>query len=379
MILVLGAMAVLGACGHESGEADGGGEPAKASGAWNKAPRVPGRVAGFQKLSASLVDETAVIVAQSSYDQKDVNVLAYDTSTDRWTVGSDSGIWWRFGSATVATDRGVLLHGGCCGPAGEGSRAPGFFYDVERDEWTEISKGPLANRFGHSGVWTGKEVLLWGGSGPGSRAEGAAYNPKTETWRTLAPASLAPREGHVSVWNGNEMVVWGGVSTKHPERPAFLRSGAAYQPEANRWRKIARAPISPQLGPDAEPDATEAVWTGREILVWNGAQGAAYDFSSDSWRRIAPSPLPQRDESGTDSMVWTGDEMLVWGGVKRGVDFLNSGAAYDPDSNRWGLLPASPIEGRDRHATTWIPDGMLIWGGCCGKGGYFRDGAFYSP
>ncbi len=320
-----------------------------------------------------------MIVAQSNYDQKDVKVLAYDTSRNRWRVGGDSGIWWRFGAATVATDNGVLLHGGCCGPAGKGSRAPGFIYDVSRDEWHKISAGPLGNRFGHSAVWTGREVILWGGSGPGLGAEGAAYNPVSDEWRATAASPLSPRSGHVAVWNGNEMIVWGGVGARHPERPAFLRSGAAYQPKADRWRRIERAPISPQLGPDAESGVTEVVWTGREMLVWNSAEGAAYDPIADSWRRIASSPLGKRQTSHEDSMIWTGNEMIVWGGVKRGVDFINSGAAYEPDSNRWELLSVAPIEGRDRHAAVWTPDGMLIWGGCCSKRGYFADGAFFRP
>ncbi len=183
--------------------------PRDALGLWQEAPRVPGRVAGYQGLSASLVDGKAVIVALSDYTQSGVNVLTYDTSNDHWTVGKDSKVWWRFASAIVATDNEFLLHGGCCGPAGNGSRAPGFLYDVGDDEWHEVSEGPLGNRFGHSGVWTGKEVLLWGGSGPRSRPGGAAYDPKTDEWRRLAPSPLAPREGHVSVWNGNEMLVWG--------------------------------------------------------------------------------------------------------------------------------------------------------------------------
>jgi hypothetical protein len=176
------------------------------------------------------------------------------------------------------------------------------------------------------------------------------------------------------------MIVWGGARPARGENERFLRDGAAYDPRSDRWRRIARAPILPQLGRDAEPDATEAVWTGRQMIVWNGGlQGAAYDPARDTWRRIPRAPLESKDPSGTDSAVWTGEELIVWGGVRGGNDFLEAGAAYDPDTGRWQLLPDSPLRGRDRHVAIWTGDAMLVWGGCCRGSRYFSDGALYTP
>ena len=373
------ATASFGACDSEESRGGGNGAQIAADGRWELAPRPPKSVAGYQGVSAHVVDGLITVVAEVDYDQATVKVLTYDPSENRWTAGRDAAIWWRFGSAHVATDDEIILHGGCCGPAGSGSRAPGFAYDPRRDRWRELATGPLGNRFGHAGVRAGRDVIFWGGSNGELRNDGAVYDPAADTWGRIASAPIKPREDHVSVWTGDEMIVWGGVGRSVDDRQRFLRDGAAYDPRADRWRPIARAPISPQLGPEAEPDATDAVWTGREVVVWNGQEGAAYDPNTDSWRRIRGAPASHRSSQGTDSLVWTGDQMIVWGGVQGGDEFLASGAAYDPAVDQWQLLPESPLGGRDRHAAVWTSEGMLVWGGCCRGNRYFSDGAFFRP
>ncbi len=67
---------------------------------------------------------------------------------------------------------------------------------------TALSRGPLVGRFGHSTVWTGKELIVWGGwadeHGDRRFDDGAAYNPSTDTWRTIASAPLSPRHEHAA-------------------------------------------------------------------------------------------------------------------------------------------------------------------------------------
>jgi hypothetical protein len=347
-------------------------------GRWTPAPRAPGSVAGYQNLSAHVVGDRIIVVAEVDYDQATVKVLTYALSEDRWAA-ADSGIWWRVGSARVATGDQVILHGGCCGPGGSGDRAPAFAYDVRRDRWREIRAGPLGNRFGHVGVWTGRQAVFWGGSNGDLLNDGAAYDPGADAWRRIAAAPIEPRADHVAVWTGDEMIVWGGTDGTGRYPRMFLRDGAAYDPQTDSWRRIGRAPTLPQLGAEAEPDATDAIWTGDEMVVWNGQQGAAYDPEADAWRRIRDAPPSRLSALGTDRVVWTGEEMIVSGGVRHGDDFLSSAAAYDPDADRWQVLPAPPLEGRDRHAVAWTSDGMLVWGGCCRGTRYFSDGAFFRP
>ena len=62
----------------------------------------------------------------------------------------------------------------------------------------------------HTAVWTGNEMIVWGGTGELSVTDaGGRYNPGTDSW---VPTSAAPasRNSHSAVWTGSEMIVWGG-------------------------------------------------------------------------------------------------------------------------------------------------------------------------
>src|SRR5437764_244170 len=76
--------------------------------------------------------------------------------------------------------------------------------------------------------------------------------------------------------------------------------------------------------------------TGGELLVWGGrdivsgldlADGAAYDPATDRWRMLPPAGLSAR--SMRDGMAWTGKEVVLWGGGTSNEAF-DDGAAYDP-------------------------------------------------
>src|SRR5205814_5328282 len=78
------------------------------------------------------------------------------------------------------------------------------------DTWTPTPGSPDP-RVGHTAVWTGTEMIIWGGSSFDTFNTGARYNPPTDTWRVTSTASApTPRAAHTAVWTGSEMVVWGG-------------------------------------------------------------------------------------------------------------------------------------------------------------------------
>lgn len=103
---------------------------------------------------------------------------------------------------------------------------------------------------------------MWGGSRVtlNTLADGAAYNPATDTWRPLAPVSLAPRRGHATVWTGQQMIVWGGTGAGGG---SFYANGAAYNPATDRWSMIASSPGR---------FVPRQVWTGSDVLVWGGIE-----------------------------------------------------------------------------------------------------------
>lgn len=251
---------------------------------------------------------------------------------------------------------------------------------VGRD-WRTLATPPLSARDDAAVVWTGSQVLVWGGGSYNSApfADGAVYEPANDSWTIMPAAPLAARHDPVSAWTGTEMVVWGGIDG------AQLADGAAYNPAANTWRAIATAPLD---GVAATMAST--VWTGTELIIWGGddaagqprATGAAYNPSTDIWRSLAASPLLARHEAAT---VWTGSEMVVWGGAPAdggpGHAPFSDGAAYNPSTDTWRTIAVSPLAGRIAPAVWTGTEMLVVAGRNSDRDGMFAfgDGAAYDP
>jgi hypothetical protein len=172
-----------------------------------------------------------------------------------------------------------------------------------------LAAAGLEGRSGAASVWTGKELLVWGGlTLRGSQSvwlgDGAALDPLTNRWRPLPAAPIAPRSDVAAVWTGTEMLIWGGNADG--QTPT---DGAAFNPSTNRWRAIASSPFEGALRP-------AAVWTGAEMLVVNSINAnpsaAAYDPKADRWRRL-PTP-PGSLTVPYPQVAWTGTQavLLLW-------------------------------------------------------------------
>ncbi|PYJ31882.1 MAG: galactose oxidase, partial [Verrucomicrobia bacterium] len=87
-------------------------------------------------------------------------------------------------------------------------------YNPGTDSWTATSTtGAPAARLRHTAVWTGTEMIVWGGTDNSSFLNtGGRYNPGTNSWTATSTTSApAARDFHTAVWTGSEMIVWGGV------------------------------------------------------------------------------------------------------------------------------------------------------------------------
>jgi hypothetical protein len=83
-------------------------------------------------------------------------------------------------------------------------------YDPGTDSWTATSTTNAASvRALHTAVWTGSEMIVWGGGDFFNT--GGRYDPGTDTW-TVTSTTNAPlgRYLHTAVWTDSEMIVWGG-------------------------------------------------------------------------------------------------------------------------------------------------------------------------
>jgi N-acetylneuraminic acid mutarotase len=245
-------------------------------------------------------------------------------------------------------------------------------YRPATDSWTDTSTAgaPFA-RSGHTAIWTGSEMIIWGGNADNS---GGRYNPVTDSWTTTSTVNApAGRNGHSAVWTGNQMIVWGGVN--------FIgftfNTGGKYNPSTNTWTltTITNAP--------ATRTGHTAVWTGTEMIVWGGWNGLSGLFNSggkynpvtNNWTDTSTGNPPAGRYG--HSAVWTGSEMIIWGGGSN--DYFDTGAQYDPRADTWMATNTSNApSARTDHTAVWSGRDMIVWGGF-GASGVTKTGGRYNP
>jgi hypothetical protein len=327
---------------------------------------------------------------------------------------------------------------------------------VLRGTWRQIALPPISGRNDHRVVWTGSEVLVWGGFASDQEASvfdasvprgGAAYDPEADSWRVIPDAPIAGRGSPIVVWSGTEMLVFGGAAFDAAGEQPVL-DGAAYDPATDRWRALPPAPLS--------GGATVGGWlAGRFVVVTNDA-AAAYDPVVDRWTELPAAPIrpgwrtavvaadrlvviafgdgatPPVQEATLDPTSWTwasadltvdplmagidfvgiGDRILspstgmtfdpvtrtwgsvttcdrVWGGVWTGVRVIGVQGAWDAATDTCLDVPPSPpreppfndTNGREFAVAVWTGEELITWSG--GTGGDImwmpRDGAAFRP
>jgi N-acetylneuraminic acid mutarotase len=140
---------------------------------------------------------------------------------------------------------------------------------------TSTTTFPPDPRFDHTAIWTGNVMVVWGGQGEldlgGSRERdvGGSYDPSSDSWSpgdgdtTYQPTA---RHGHTAIWTGSKMIVWGGYNSTSG---AYLNTGGLYDPSGDgAWTaatSTTNAPVARYLH--------TAVWTGNQMIVWGGSNG----------------------------------------------------------------------------------------------------------
>jgi N-acetylneuraminic acid mutarotase len=249
-------------------------------------------------------------------------------------------------------------------------------YNPSTDSWTatSITNAP-AGRFHHTAVWTGSEMIVWGGSPAGTFFNtGGRYNPGTDSWTATSTINApAGRYVHTAVWTGNEIIVWGGFG--FGVGSDYLNTGGRYNPSTDSWT------ATTTTNAPAARDFHTAVWTGSQMIVWGGTNslilntGGRYNPSTDSWTATTTTGVPAGRAAHT--AVWTGSQMIVWGGV-RSSDYLNTGGRYNPSTDSWTATTTNNAPAaRDFHAAVWTGSQMIVWGGYSGS--YLNTGGRYNP
>ena len=182
------------------------------------------------------------------------------------------------------------------------------------------------------------EMIVWGGDvqGLGITRTGGRYNPTTDTWtQTNINGSPSARILSEAIWTGSEMIVWGGSTGQRT-----AKHGRALQSGDRR------------LDGNFDADAPTArvfhtiIWTGSQMIVWGGSNltatnnfntGGRYNPANDTWTATSTINAPTGRNSHT--AIWTGTEMMIWGGMAN-ANLFNTGGRYNPVTDTW--TPTKP-------------------------------------
>jgi hypothetical protein len=307
-----------------------------------------------------------------------------------------------------ATCRVSICDAGTCalGDAPRGSACDaggGTFCDGNGScvPWLPLSMiGAPAPRYDHSAVWTGSEMIVWGGNTmPGVVTNtGYRFDPATDSWSPISMVGApSARTKHGAIWTGSEMVIWGGYG-----QTTYVSEGSRYNPISDTW-----TPTATLNEPFGRVDFS-MIWDHNHgyVLIWGGYVfggnppllnsvnlGSRYDVAKDEWTSMPLTGAPQARHKHLASWVpgqmpnTPNGVMVIFGGTN-GFDWFKTGGMFDPVTMTWapmnttpgvnqgGQPPAKPLE--SAADTVLGSASLMVWGGWDG-GNYYDDGYYFFP
>ncbi len=222
----------------------------------------------------------------------------------------------------------------------------GAFYSPSDNTWTTIATSNAPSpRYGHTLTPIGTSVLIWGGvdrpsiedKAAATLGNGGIFDPLTQVWTPLSGTPSTHRSLHCAVWTGSQLLVFGGIRKMPDQDSLLINQGEIFDPKSMEWK-----PMSDKMQPAPRFGHTCA-WTGKKLVVWGGyvgfstaANGGVYDPQTDTWTPVDESNAPFAFLSETS--LWTGQYLLVWGGRNGNGGFNQMGAIYNPETNQWQHL-----------------------------------------
>lgn len=311
----------------------------------------------------------------------------YDPGSNQWVrrIGVDQRITPRRDHTAIWTGTEMIVWGGRNGVAVDSEIFnDGGRYDPDAQLWVPIAAPagtPSVGTYGHVAVWTGTEMIIWGGIAntgystlPHAVNTGWRYDPTADTFQAFTGADVpTPRSHAAAIWTGRELIIWGGED----DDGVPLTDGARYDPVANVWTPL--PPVDPSI---AAGGPVTLLWTGTEAILWNGGRTAAnqeindrfreptlrfFDPASNSWRASTSGWEPfvaswnpiVAGFAGTGFKAhWTGDRIFIAGLYPRDGSYL-----YDPVLDSWQAATTTLGLSRQGAASVWTGGRFVFWGG----------------
>jgi hypothetical protein len=249
---------------------------------------------------------------------------SYEVTTDTWSALPDPP---RPGTTSGAVAMGQAMMVAHSVYTDEVARPLFLTYRPGDADWTVTADPPVPDLRSPALVWTGDEVIAWGGMTE-PLSVGARYDPDLDAWTPMAddgaPASLNPPPSRLGVWTGDAAVFWD-----------WFQDGARYYPKEDRW-----LPVSPSPGGVLGREAV--VGRGR-VITWTISTLAVYHPGDDAWftpsMRCGPTPRYR------PLLTWVDNGVILWGGSAICEGAADPGGCDDAELQRAFYLHESALFG----------------------------------
>jgi hypothetical protein len=323
---------------------------------------------------------------------------------------------WSGSDAEDSMKNRLLIWGGCTtGDGCETRLNDGGIYDPANDRWTSIksSSDSPAPRVHHSVVWTGSELIIWGGHPSNAQSstiatplkDGGIYNPKNGQWRAIRsdlPNTPLARGYHTAIWTGetgnsetsNKMLLLGGCLQEIADACSkIFDDGALFDPKTMTWKKLVTSG-QPYV---ARHNGTHLfVPSQSKVYIFGGFDSnsnviAAAQFL-DLKTMMIHNGAAMTEGRFKHRAVWAGDKMMIFGGKlyntsTRNYELASSVVALIPGTpgtsspGQWityqtnEMVPLRTIE----HSAIWTGNSLLVWGGQIFDRGFTNTGSQFFP
>jgi hypothetical protein len=246
-----------------------------------------------------------------------------------------------------------------CGDSGVSGEASGG--------WQRLPNPPLSPREAATAVAVGDEVLIMGGSDarpcpPGADCalsdepplrDGAALDPAANRWKRIAPAPVGFSWAYTAVIGEDVYLLIPGETGRPGAPAAFLR----YDRRTDQWSELPLPRHARTRGLVATDSKVVAFAQSHER---GRARDWVFDPAHGTWSALPDDPLPR---AYGRVMAWSGHELVLFAaeavpnpGSKQPSVVI--AAAFDPATRAWRRMPDSQILGTGGR---WFPEeGRMI-------------------
>jgi hypothetical protein len=150
---------------------------------------------------------TGVSLVIISFSDDGASGGQYDPAANRWSrVPENPGLGLQAYPFATMTSQGILMTRDTIqNSSGIQAEPAAWTYNPTTFAWRTLAAPPSQLPYGPP-VYTGDSVIYYGCGGDRSWA----YSPEHDRWFAFAPSHDRMRESWTSVWTGREMLIWGG-------------------------------------------------------------------------------------------------------------------------------------------------------------------------